>query len=90
MSKGQSPKIKGTICNILVQEIETNCSVLPRPPNSNGIVIVKFKKKIIYKSHVLFEVVRREMVAKLLTYLKSINQLYKNIGVDLNNIPSEL
>ena len=30
------------------------------------------------------------MVAKLRTYLKSINPLYKNIGVDLNNIPSDL
>ena len=30
------------------------------------------------------------MVAKLLTYLKSINPLYKNIGVDLNNILSKL
>ena len=73
MSKGQTPNIKGTICNIPVQEIKTNCSILPRPPNSNGIVIVKLKRKLEYKSHVLFEAVRPEMVGKLLTYLKSIN-----------------
>ena len=88
--KGQTPKIKGTICNISVQEIETNCSIFPRSPNSNGIVIVKLKRKLEYNSHVLFEVVRPEMVAELLTYLKNINTFYKNVGVDLNNIPSEL
>ena len=60
------------------------------PPNSNGIVVVKLKIKLEYKGHVFFEGFRPEMVAKLLTYLKSINPLYKNIGVDLNNIPSEL
>ena len=51
---------------------------------------MKLKRKLEYKGHALFEAVRSEMVAKLLTYLKSINPLYKNIGVDLNNIPSEL
>ena len=90
ISKRQTQKIKGTICKIPVQEIETNCSIFPYPPNINGIVIVKLKRKLEYKGHVLFEAVRPEMVSKLLTYLKSINPLYKNIGVDLNNIPSEL
>ena len=90
MPKEQTSKIKGTICNIPVQEIETNCSILPCPPNSNGIVIVKWKRKIEYKVHVSFEAVRPEMVAKLLIYLKRITPFYKDIGVDLNNIPSEL
>ena len=90
MPKEQTSKIKGTICNIPVQEIETNCSILPCPPNSNRIVIVKWKRKIEYKVHVSFEAVRPEMVAKLLIYLKRITQFYKNIGVDLSNIPSEL
>ena len=52
MPKGQILKIKGTIFNIPVQKIETNCSILPRPPNSNGIVIVKLTRKIEYKGHV--------------------------------------
>ena len=51
---------------------------------------MKLKRKLEYKRHVLFEAVRPEMVSKLLTYLRSINPLYKNIGVDLNNIPPEL
>ena len=90
MSKVQTPKIKVTICNIPVQEIETNFGISPCLPNSNGIVIVKLNGKLEYKGYVLYEAVRPEIVAKLLTYLKRINPLYKNIGVELNNIPSEL
>ena len=51
---------------------------------------MKLKRKLEYKGHALLEKVRWGMVAKLLTYLKSINPLYKNIGVDLNNILSKL
>ena len=90
MPKRQTPKIKGTICNIPVEETESNCSIFLCLPNSNGIFILKLKGKLECKGHVLYEAVRPEMVAKLLTYLKRINPLYKNIGVELNNIPSEL
>ena len=58
MPKGQTPKIKGTICNIPVQEIEMNCIILPPRPKGNGIAIAKLKTKIEYKGHVLFEAVR--------------------------------
>ena len=51
---------------------------------------MKLKRKLEYKGHALLEKVRWGMVTKLLTYLKSINPLYKNIGVDLNNILSKL
>ena len=81
MHKGQILKIKGTIFNIPVQKIETNCSILPRPPNSNGIVIVKLTRKIEYKGHV-----SSTKVGAKITYLKNNNQLYKNIRVDFNNI----
>ena len=46
MFKGQTSKIKRKICNIPVQEIGTNCSILPRRPKTNGIVILKLKKKL--------------------------------------------
>ena len=57
MPEGQTPKVKRTICNIPSQEIETICSILPHPPNSNGIVTVKLKRKLEYGGHVLFEAV---------------------------------
>ena len=50
MSKGQSPKLKSVLCNISIDVVDI-CNTLPRSADSNGIVIVKFKKKLIYKGH---------------------------------------
>ena len=41
MPKGKSLKIKGSICNIPVSEVDVNCNMLPRPVDSNGLIIVK-------------------------------------------------
>ena len=49
MLRGQSPKVKGSICNILISEIDNNCNSLPRPADSNGVIIVAA-----YRGHVLF------------------------------------
>ena len=35
MPKGKLPKIKGSLCNISVNEVFSNCRSLPRPPDSN-------------------------------------------------------
>ena len=43
--KGQSPKVKGSICNIPISEIDNNCNSLPRPADSNGVIVVKLKMK---------------------------------------------
>ena len=41
--KGQSPKLKGAICNVPIDVVRT-CNTLPRPADSNGLLIVKLKK----------------------------------------------
>ena len=43
MPKGKLPKIKGSLCNIPVNEVYDNCKSLPRPEDSNGLLIVKLK-----------------------------------------------
>lgn len=50
MPKVQSPSKKGSICNILISEIDRNCMSLPRTPDSNGLVAVKLKHKGEYGS----------------------------------------
>ena len=45
MPKGQSPKLKGALCNIPVKHVDVS-SLLTRTADSNGLVIVKFKKKL--------------------------------------------
>ena len=62
MPKGQSPKVKGSICNIPVSDIDSNCNSLPRPADSNGVIVVKLKRKVEYRGHVLFEPVRPRII----------------------------
>ena len=54
--------MKSIICNISVTEVDVNCNALPRPADSNGLLIVKLKHKSEYKIHVIFEVVRPALV----------------------------
>ena len=55
MPNGKSFNIKGSILNISVSEGDANCNVLPRPTNSNGLIIVKLNRKLEYQDHVIFE-----------------------------------
>ena len=52
MPKGQSPKLKGAICNVPL-ETESACDTLPRGADSNSIVMLKLKRKLVYRGHVL-------------------------------------
>ena len=79
MPKCQSPKVEGSICNISISEIDNNCISLPRPVDSNGVIVVKLKRKAAYRWHVLFEPVRPSLIESLLQYLKKYNHLYRNI-----------
>ena len=51
MPKGQSPKLKGALCNIPIDVVDVG-NTLPRPADSNGIIIVKLKGKLQYRGHV--------------------------------------
>ena len=93
MPKGQQRKIKGAICNVPVQCDET-CSILPRPPERSGIILLKLKRKLQFRGHVYFEAVRPEIVISALNWLKVNNPLYKkieinctNFGIDFTNTP---
>ena len=76
MPKGQMPKVKGAICNVPVEASEV-FKVLPRPSDSTGVLMVKLKRKIGFRGHVLFEPVRPDKVRLLLEYLKEHNPFYR-------------
>ena len=90
MPKGKLPKIKGSLCNIPVNEVHDNYRSLPRPADSNGLLIVKLKRKAQYRSHVLFEPVRPVFVERFLKYLKNHSHLYSDIEINMDNLPSDL
>ena len=87
MPKGKLPKIKGSLCNITVYD---NCKSLSRPADSNGLLLVKLKRKAEYRSHVLFEPVRPLFVESFLKFLKHHNHLYSDIQINMENLPSNV
>ena len=48
MPKGQMPKIKGSICNVPI-DTATVANTLPQGANSNDIVMIKLKRKLVYR-----------------------------------------
>ena len=89
MQKGQSPKVKGALCNVPVDYIDTT-NILPRQADSNGIILVKLKRKLDYRGHVYFEGVRPNFIMRMLCHLRAWNHLYKDIEINIGNIPSDL
>ena len=69
--KGKSLKIKGSICNIPVSEVDVNCNMLPRPADKNGLIIVKLKHKLEFKGHLAFEAVRPYVVIQFVEFFRS-------------------
>ena len=45
MPKGQAPKLNVAICNVQL-EADDVCNILPRGADSNGIIMVKLKRKL--------------------------------------------
>ena len=90
MPKGKLPKIKGSLCNIPVNEVYDNCKSLPRPADSNGLLIVKLKCKVAYPSHFLFELVKPLFVESFLKFLKHHNHLYPDTQINMANFPSNV
>ena len=47
MPKSEFPKLKVALCNVPI-DIVGVCKILPLPADSNGIVIVKLRRKLQY------------------------------------------
>ena len=82
LPKGQQCKIKGVVCNVPVDS-GTTCETLPRPPNSTGILLLKLKRKLQYKSHQYFESVRPQALKDALLYLKRNHIYYSDIEIQM-------
>ena len=74
MSKGQTPKMHGSMVNVPVNLSET-CNHLPREGNCEEVILVKLKRKLSFKGHVYFEPVRPQRVRAALEFLQKVNPL---------------
>ena len=69
---------------------EETCKVLPRAPDSSGIILLKLKRKLQFKGHVYFQAVRPNLILNALHWLQANNPLYENTVIDLKNIDHRL
>jgi len=89
MPRGQQPKVIGAVCNVPVRADKVS-ECLPRGMDSNGIILVKLKRKLLFRGHVYFESVRPEYIRSASGYLKNSNPFYSNILIKVDNIDKEL
>ena len=61
MPKGQTPKLKGSICNVPINTSDI-VNTLSQGADSNGILMVKLKRKLMYRGHAYFEAVSPDVV----------------------------
>ena len=78
--KGEFAEIKGIICNVLI-ETANICNILPRPANSNGLIVVKLKRDLKYRDYVYFKPGRPNVIYEALNYLKAHNTFYEDISI---------
>ena len=89
MPKGQTQKLNGSICNVPINTNDAT-NILPRGADSNGIIMIKLKRKLSFRGHVYFEAVSPDLVNLALTYLKDNSHLYSDIVIDAGQIASIL
>lgn len=89
MPKWQSPKVKSSICNIPISERDSDCNLLPRLADSNGVIIVRLKRKVEHRGHIICEPLRPTIIESVLNYLRLNNNLYWDIEINMENSPKE-
>ena len=90
MPKGNSLKSREPFAMFLLILMMYICNELPRPACSNGLLLLKLKRKLIYRGHVYFEPIRPDIVSELLYFLKENNFLYDNVTINLDHMSAEL
>ena len=57
------------------------CNILPRPADSNGLIVVKSKRDLKYRGYVYFEPICPNVICQALNYLKTHNKFYEDISI---------
>ena len=83
-------RLKGTaICNIPIETAHIT-NTLRQGSDSNGLLLVKLKRKLKFRGHVYFETVSPDSVYAGLCYLNKNNFLYHGINSNMMCLPTLL
>ena len=86
MPKGHFPKLKGVTVNVPVDVSKT----IKKLSCTDGLILLKLKKKLSFKCHIHFEPFSRTKLLNALTYLKAKNPPFHDITIDLSQISNDL
>ena len=71
-------------------KLDTVCTELPRPPSQSELIPFKFKRKLSYKGHYMYDYVTPQHILDALRWLKQNNPLYKDINVNTDWVAQAL
>ena len=83
LPRGGQFRLQGPCINVPTN-LQSVCEFLPRLPDEAGVILLKFKRKLSYKGHYMYDTVRPAVVLAWLQWLKENNPLYKDIDVRSN------
>ena len=84
LPSGQQQSVHSNLVNVPCDNIAT-LSSLPRLPENSDTIPLKLKRRLRYKSYVLYENVRRQACIKAVCYLLSKTLFQKHVPDGVNN-----
>ena len=63
---------------------------MPREGNCEEVILFKLKRKLSFKGHVYFELVRPQRARAALEFLQKVNPLYQDVSISDTNINPDL
>ena len=81
LPSGKQRKICGPAVNVPTK-IDQVCEVLPRLLSESELIPLKFKRKMIYKGHCMYDYVDVKKLMTALKWLKAHNPLYANVAIN--------
>ncbi|MES9882648.1 MAG: DUF6570 domain-containing protein [Sedimenticola sp.] len=83
LPRGKQHGIHGPAVNVPAK-LDVVCRQFPRLPSESQLVPLKFKRRMKYKSHYMYDYVRPQKVLAALRWLKTNNTHYKKVTINDN------
>ena len=80
---GKQRCIHGPAVNV-PSKLDSICNLLPRLPSQTELVPLKFKRKLRFKGHYMYDNVCPDKIIKALSWLKQNNCLYSDVTINLD------
>lgn len=80
LPRGGQLRLKGNVINV-PSDVNLTVKALPRNMNDSETIPVKFKRRLSYKSHIVYEQIRPERVIKAAKWLVENSSLFQSEGI---------